>query len=226
MLVHELMTSPATCLRAGTPLDAAVRVLAAGHFSAVPIVDHDNNVVGIVSEADILRQHVAPDPKPDPRPVTTSGESTRPLVDDVMTRDPAIARENGDVHGVAEIFAQTGWKSLPVVRGRRLVGVISRSDVVRALATPDAEMQRRIADDFAQIGREAWQVEVFNGVATVSGAAPGREARLAKAIAETAPGVRLVVVKEPPEEPTRDSPPQADEPLALRNLRRWPRGNG
>ena len=197
MLVHELMTSPATSLRAGSRLEAAVQVLAAGHISAVPVVDAQDHVVGIVSEADVLRERLAPDPRAHLRPVAEADQPWHDLVDDVMTPDPVTVQENGDVGQVAEILADTGWKSLPVVRAGRLVGVISRSDVIRALSTPDAEIRRRVGDDFAQIGWESWEVEVHEGTVIVRGAAPGREARLAKAIAETAPGVRRVVVEEP-----------------------------
>ncbi len=81
-----------------------------------------------------------------------------------------------------------------MVRGLQLVGIISRSDVLRALTTPDIEIEERVVDDLAQIGREEWTVSVTEGVVTVRGPLPGRETRLAKAIAETAPGVRRVVI--------------------------------
>lgn len=196
MLVHELMTSPVRSLRAGSRLEAAVQVLAAHHISAVPIVDASGHVVGIISEADILKEQVPPDPRAHLRPVDEPTEPWHPRVDDAMTPDPVTVQENGDVGRVAELFAETGWKSLPVVRERRLVGVISRSDVIRALATPDVEIQRRITDEFVQIGRDEWHVDVAEGVVTLRGPEPGREARLAKAMAETAPGVRRVVVEQ------------------------------
>ena len=197
MLVRELMTSPATSLRAGSRLEAAVQVLAAQHISAVPIVDAHDRVVGIVSEADILRERIAPDPRASLRPVDQPDEPWHRLVDDVMTPDPVTVQENSDAGRVADLLADTGWKSLPVVNGLRLVGVVSRSDLLHALATPDIEIEERIADEFAQIGREEWRVEVAEGVVTLRGPLPGREARLATAMAETAPGVRRVVVEQP-----------------------------
>lgn len=195
MLVRELMTSPATSLRAGTRLEAAVQVLAAQHISAVPIVDAANHVVGIVSEADILGERIAPDPRAHLRAVEEPSDEWHRLVDDVMTPDPVTVQENGDVARVAELLADTGWKSLPVVRGLQLVGVISRSDVLRVLTTPDIEIQERVTDELAQIGRDEWRVEVTDGVVTVRGPLPGRETRLATAVAETAPGVRRVWVE-------------------------------
>lgn len=196
MLVQELMTSPATSLRAGSSLEAAVQVLAAQHISAVPIVDSQQHVVGIVSEADILRERIAPDPRAHLRPAEEATQPWHRLVDDVMTPDPVTVQEHADVGRVAELLADTGWKCLPVVRGLQLVGVISRSDLLQALTTPDIVIQERIADDFDRIGREEWHVEVSQGVVTLRGPLPGRETRLATAMAETAPGVRRVVVEQ------------------------------
>jgi CBS-domain-containing membrane protein len=198
MLVRELMTSPPTSLRAGSRLEAAVQLLAGQHISAVPVVDPYGHVVGIISEADILRERIAPDPRAHLRPVEEPAEAWHRLVDDVMTPDPVTVQETSDVGHVADVLADTGWKSLPVVNGRRLVGVISRSDLLRALTTPDLAIEERVSDEFAQIGREEWHVEVAEGVVTLRGPMPGRETRLATAIAETAPGVRRVVVVEQP----------------------------
>jgi CBS domain-containing protein len=194
MLVRELMTSPATSLRSGARLETAVQVLGAQHISAVPIVDANNHVVGIISEADILGERITPDPRAHLRPLPAPEEPWHRLVDDVMTPDPVTVQENGDVEQVAALLADTGWKSMPVVRGLQLVGMISRSDVLRALTTPDVQIQERVIDDLAEIGRDEWRVEVNEGVVTVHGPQPGRETRLATAIAETAPGVRRVVV--------------------------------
>jgi CBS domain-containing protein len=197
MLVRELMTSPATSLRAGSRLDAAVQVLAAQHISAVPVVDAYGHVVGIVSEADVLREGLPEDPRSHLRPTRQPAATAwHRLVDDVMTVDPVTVEAQSDAARAAELMADMGWKSLPVVRDRHLVGMISRSDVIRALATPDVEIQRTVASEFAQIGREDWTVEVVDGVVTLRDVAPGRETRLARAIAETVPGVRRVVVQD------------------------------
>jgi CBS domain-containing protein len=194
MLVHELMTSPATSVRAGARLEEAVQALATNHISAVPIVDANDHVVGIISEADVLSEHIVPDPRAHLRPVEEPTQPWHRLVDDVMTPNPVTVHQNGDVGWVADLLAQRGWKSLPVVQDQRLVGVISRSDIVQALATPDTETQMRITDDFTEIGHAEWHVAVAEGVVTLRGTSPGREAQIAKAIAETVPGVRRVIV--------------------------------
>lgn len=190
------MTSPSTSLRAGARLEAAVQVLAAQHITAVPIVDAHGHVVGIVSDADVLRERLPHDPRAQLRPLQEPKEEWHQLVDDVMTIDPVTVGADSDAARAAELMADMGWKSLPVVRDRHLVGMISRSDVMRALATPDIELEERIAQEFHLIGRDEWTPTVTNGVVTLSGVASGRETRLARAIAETLPGVRRVLVDE------------------------------
>ncbi|HEV7147989.1 MAG TPA: CBS domain-containing protein [Pedococcus sp.] len=195
MLVREVMTSPATSLRAGSRLETAVQVLAAQHITAVPIVDAYGHVVGIVSDADVLREGLPEDPRTHLRPTQEPTTPWHRLVDDIMTVDPVTVGSHTDVARAAELMADMGWKSLPVVRDGQLVGVISRSDVIRVLATPDRQVQERIAYEFSQIGREDWRVEVDDGEVTLRDVAPGREARLARAIVETLPGVRRVRVE-------------------------------
>jgi hypothetical protein len=75
--------------------------------------------------------------------------------------------------------------------------MISRSDVIRVLSTSDAEIWLHVIRDFGQVARPEWEVSVTRGVVTLSGVAEGRDARLAAAIAATAPGVRGVVVAPP-----------------------------
>jgi CBS domain-containing protein len=194
MLVRELMTSPATSLQVGSRLDAAVQVLAAYHISSVPVVDASGQVVGLVSEADVLREGLPPDARAHLRPTHDPVGRWHRLVDDVMTVDPMTVAPDSDAARAAELLSERGWNSLPVVRDRQLVGVISRSDLIRSLATPDGEIAERISHEFAEIGRDEWQADVVNGVVTLRAVAPGRETRLARGIAQTVPGVRRVQV--------------------------------
>lgn len=198
MIVREVMSTPAFSLRSGTRLEAAIRLLAARQVSSVPIVDEHDRVLGIVSEADLLGQRIPSDPRAHLRPIPEPDRPWSELVDDVMTANPTTVQEGSDLGWVSDLFARTRWKSLPVVRGPVLVGMISRSDVIQALTTPDVDVQQRVAREFAQIGRDDWIVEVVDGVVTLRGLQPGRETRLATAIAETAPGVRRVVVAADP----------------------------
>jgi CBS domain-containing protein len=196
MLVRELVTRDVAFVHEVSALDAAVRVLAEQHVSALPVVDAAGRVVGILSEADVLRLYVVADPRAHLR-VEVNGEPAPwpATVHEVMSAEPMVAHEGTDVADVARILADTGWKSLPVVDGDGLlVGMVSRSDVIRALSTRDADIWLRIVRDFAQLARPAWAVVVARGVVTLTGVRDAREAQLAAAVARTAPGVRDVQV--------------------------------
>lgn len=194
MLVRELMATDPARVQATSPLMAAVRVLADRGVSALPVVDDEGRVVGILSEADVLRLQITEDPRahlagiPDPPPWPRTVEA-------VMTPEPVCALVGSDVSTVAMMMADTGWKSLPVVDDHdRLVGMVSRSEVIRALSTSDTEIRRRLVHEFEQLGRREWTVRVQDGVVSVLGAASARDAALARAVAATAPGVRRVEV--------------------------------
>ena len=196
MLVRELVTRDVVHVRDTSQLDAAVRVLAEQRVSALPVVDSTGRVVGILSEADVLRLHVSADPRAHLRPVADAPAEPWPAtVEEVMSPDPVVAHEGSDVADVARVLADTGWKSLPVVDGdHALVGLVSRSDVIRELSTRDADIWLRVMRDLARLDRAGWTVAVSRGVVTVSGVRAGRDARLVAAVAATAPGVRDVVV--------------------------------
>ena len=168
----------------------------AGTVARTVVVDGSGRVVGILSEADVLRLHVSADPRAHLRPVADEAVEPWPAtVGEVMSPDPVVAREGSDVADVARILADTGWKSLPVVDGdHALVGMVSRSDVIRELSTRDADIWLRVVRDLAPLDGHGWTVSVSRGVVTVNGVRAGRDAQLVAAVAATAPGVRDVNV--------------------------------
>ena len=198
MLVRELMTRDVAFLLEDVPLDSAVRLLADLGVSALPVVDADARVVGILSEADVLRLQLAMDPRAHLRPLREDGTPWPDSVGEVMTPEPVTAHEGSDVADVAHLMADTGWKSVPVVDDRdRLVGMVSRSDVIRVLAASDEDVAREVRGVLAEAGRQQLQVDVDRGVVTVGGVQTGRDARVVEALVSTMPGVRGVVVSGP-----------------------------
>ena len=198
MLVRELMTHDVASVLDDSPLDAAVRLLAERGISALPCVDAAARVVGILSEADVLRLQLAMDPRAHLRPLHEHAAPWPETVADVMTPDPVTAHEGSDVADVAHLMADTGWKSVPVVDDReRLVGMVSRSDVVRVLAASDEDVAREVGRLLAESGRGQLLVDVARGVVTVAGVQSGREARVVEALVSTLPGVRGVVIAGP-----------------------------
>jgi CBS domain-containing protein len=198
MLVREIMTSPAYSVHEGATLEAALQMMASVRVTGLPVVDDGGCVVGILSEADLLKEGLEPDPRAHMRLVA---QPTRPLqatVAQAMTAHPYTVREDSDVAELAHTFARTGWKSVPVVRGDRLlVGVVSRSDVIRAMARTDLEIAAEISTAFGEIGVKAWHADVSGGVVHITGAASDRERSAATSIAQSVRGVRHVTLEDP-----------------------------
>jgi CBS domain-containing protein len=129
------MTSPAVTI---TPLDdvaEAARVLDRLNITSLPVVDEDKRLLGIIGEADIiggLRAHGLGNATPHWRV-----EATR--IQDVLTRRVVTAQADDDLASVVETMSGMALKSLPVLLHGRVVGMVSRRDVVRALARGDLD---------------------------------------------------------------------------------------
>lgn len=199
MLVREVMTSPAVTVRRSDPPETALQLLARGGYTSLPVVDERGELVGIVSEADLLRASLPPDPRAHLRPVTDTG--ARPAsVAEIMTREPHTTTQSADVAELAQVFARTAWKAMPVLRGTTLVGILSRSDVVRALDRSDAAIADEVNTLFADLAAPT-RARVDHGVVAISGALDEREGAAAVALASTVLGVRRVHLAEPEPEP-------------------------
>ena len=196
MLVREIMTSPAYSVLEGASLEEALNLMATSRVTGLPVVDGARHVVGIISEADLLKADLEPDPRAHARPSPQATASSLATVGQVMTPHPHTVREDSDVAELAHTFASTHWKSVPVVRGDVLLGVVSRSDVIRAMARTDQEIAAEISRTFAETGLRAWHVDVAEGVASITGSASERERGAAISIAQSVKGVRHVTSQE------------------------------
>ena len=191
MLVSEVMTSPALSLPRSATLDDAVELLGGAGISALPVVDESGRCVGIVSEADVLREPLPRDPRAHLRPATVVDATSRALAD-VMTPDPRCVSATDDSAQVAALFAQTGFKSLPVVDDDgRLVGVVSRSDILRAMSVSNAALSDAVATAFTEAGLPGRGFTVQAGHVTVTPSDDGLDDAVASVVA-TVPGVRSV----------------------------------
>lgn len=193
MLVREIMSTPALRVHRDTDLDDALQIMAEQRVTALPVVDDADRLVGVLSEIDILRRAVEPDTRAHAIPLPPS----TPLphqVGEIMTTAPRTTTEMADVADLIRLFTTSSFKSLPVVRDGVLVGIISRSDVIRALWRRDGDLLDDLRAVFHEYGQDHWDIAVTHGVAQISGTGSSRERDIASAIAHSVLGVRRVEV--------------------------------
>lgn len=127
MQAREFMSTPVECVRPRTPLHLVSMLLVRDGFTALPVVDEDNHVVGIISECDLLRAHLtAGSWWLDGRALTTA---------EAMTGTVVAITPATELADVAEHLLDGGYRSVPVVDGAQLLGIVSRRDLLCALAS-------------------------------------------------------------------------------------------
>ncbi|HEY3001351.1 MAG TPA: CBS domain-containing protein [Kribbellaceae bacterium] len=194
MLIRSLMTSPAVTVSGDTPVGDALRLLDEHRITALPVIDRDGRLLGVVSEADLLRDAVPVDAPAGIAPLRLSTVTPARRIDELMTNLVISVDADADVDEAIDLMTSTMVKSLPVVLHGRVIGVISRSDVVHLLATRD----RRIRDEVLVLLRgecDDCGVDVRDGVVTVTGATSDHERRLAELLAGAVAGVVAVHVR-------------------------------
>lgn len=187
MLVRDLMHANPVTVRPGTSVPEALRILDRYRVTALPVVDRDGTIHGVVSEADLIKGRVPSDPRAGHpgNHVGSPGERVR----DVMTRLPVVVTPDTDAALVVELTTSTGAKSLPVIDGSRVVGMVSRSDVVHALATADPDLEHEVQVVLRSAGLDDWLVDVRAGVVRLTARGSDAEAGAVRALAMTVPGV-------------------------------------
>jgi CBS domain-containing protein len=213
MNAADVMTRPAITVTPETTIADAARLLLERHISGVPVVDADGNMVGMLTEGDLLRR------------AETGTERRRPRwleilvgpgflaqdyvaaharkVSQVMTEKVASVTPQTPLPDLVRLMEKRRVKRLPVVAGGRVVGIVSRADLVHALlgtfnspeqaAHSDEEIRGRILTEIAQQPwgpRSSVEVAVTNGVVELDGTIlDDRERTALKVLVENVPGV-------------------------------------
>lgn len=177
--VADVMTESLLTAGAATSWSQLARMILEAEVSGIPVVDASDNLVGIVTEADLLR-------RPDEARLTAA---------DVMTAEVLTATPDEDVRVAAGRMLQAGVKRLPVVEGRRLVGILCRRDLVGAFYRPDADIVDELDRSLATLSRrQRPSVKVTNGVVTLTGqVGDERQRSAAELLAWQALGVASVI---------------------------------
>jgi CBS domain-containing protein len=214
MQARDIMTPDVITVRPDTPLSELVQVLLRHRISAVPVLD-GTDLVGIVSEGDLLRRPELGTVPSRPRWLMMLGFADREAdayarthgrtAAEVMSAPVETVAEDAAVEDVAALMERHRVKRLPVLRDGRLVGIVSRADLLRALALrlgpPVGGDDRRIRDALlAELAAQPWApapgdlaVVVRDGVVHLTGGARSAAQRQAVvAAAESTPGVRAV----------------------------------
>lgn len=188
MLVREVMTKPAVTVGPQTPLKEAVRRLDEHQITAMPVVDGEGHLVGVISEADVLRDSVSPDRRAHARLVEITAPPVHQSVTDVMSHLPVCVSPDDDLSQAVELMVDTQIKSLPVVALGHVVGVVSRRDVITVMARQDSLIEASVDEALRSAGVEC-TVDVNDGLVELRDAADPESLRIAQVIASRVPGV-------------------------------------
>lgn len=170
MKVTEIMSQPVVTVTPETGIKTAAELLVEHGISGLPVVDSAGQLVGIVSEADLIPIEARPDPRSQATPLGPTAGSTPRSVAEVMTRDVVVVTTQSEVAEAAKIMLSRDVKRVPVLSGRRVVGIVSRRDLVKVIARTDARIEAEVNSRLAELGlaTAASTVKVTDGVATVA----------------------------------------------------------
>ncbi|WP_431933232.1 CBS domain-containing protein [Nonomuraea jabiensis] len=209
--VREVMTARATAVKADTPFKNVAEILVTNGISAVPVLDEDDRVVGVVSEGDLMRKeefreqycgesYQRPLRARLRRRITGQGEegvrkAAGHTAADLMTTPAVAVSASASTVRAARTMDENGVKQLVVIDADgRLEGIVSRRDLLRMYLRDDDEIKRRVVEGIPPHAR--WNdrdgiiVEVHDGIVTLSGCTDRRsEAAAAVHTAERLDGV-------------------------------------
>lgn len=190
MRARDVMTTPVVTVSPNrTPKEVAALLVDRG-ISAVPVVGENGQLLGIVSEGDLLPLETTPDPRS--RIIPAKRRRREPTtVAEVMTREVVTLPESADVAEVARLMLDRRVKRIPIMEGTRVVGIVSRRDLLRVLARSDTEIQAELEDlldeEISTLGR--FTATVSAGVVTLAGPADRSSRHLAEILSRSVAGV-------------------------------------
>lgn len=217
MKASDIMQRELITATVETAIDDAVRLMVRHRISGLPVVDGTGAVVGILSEGDLLRRTELGTEASVPAWIgwlAGQGRAAREYVrgharkvGEVMTAPAITVAPQTEVAEVVALMESRRIKRVAVVQGGRLVGILTRSDLMRALESllpkmdtgpvADAELRRRLLSSLRQqrwAPRASVDVKVENGVAELLGVITDEQIREAmRVLFENTPGVRSVV---------------------------------
>jgi CBS domain-containing protein len=202
MKIKDVMSTDVVTVSTGTSLKEVAETLADRRISGLPVVDEEGFVVGVVSEADILFKERGPSSRRgvfawllDRYGFEGQLKLEATVAGEAMTEPPIVIGPERPVAEAAHLMLDRRVNRLPVVENGKLVGIVTRSDLVRAFARPDEAIEREIREDV--LGRTLWlrdpqaiKVYVEDGVVKLAGSVDtASDAELVEVFAGKVPGV-------------------------------------
>jgi len=183
LMVRDVMTREVVTVRPETPLKNVAGLLVDQRISGIPVLDADRAVVGVVSEADLLIKEQGADSIRHRRLARIFGDSsesrrqlaklTAVTAGEAMTAPAVTIGSDRRVAEAAALMIARKVNRLPVVDGGRLVGIVTRADLVRAFVRSDDELAETIRDEvllhILWLDPTLFGVAVSDGVATITG---------------------------------------------------------
>jgi len=157
MRAHQIMTKDVITVTPRTSIEDAAKIMLLRHLSGLPVIDEDGQLKGIVSESDFLhRSEIGTGRKRSAfveffcgpgRLATEFVHERGRRVEDVMTCDPITVEEETPLDDLVYLMETNGIKRVPVMKGSSLVGIVTRSNILRAVAGIAHEIPDPTADD-------------------------------------------------------------------------------
>ncbi|MBN8968879.1 MAG: CBS domain-containing protein [Rhizobiales bacterium] len=215
MRAHQIMSRPAISVTPETSILDAANLMLRRHISGLPVIDDAGKLVGIVSEGDFIRRSEIGTTKKRGRWLSfligPGGAATDFVrehgrkVGDVMTPDPVTISEDATLEDAVALMEKKNVKRLPVMHGNAMVGILTRSNLLQAVASLARDIPDPTADDdrireriIREIEKADWrplnlEVIVRDGIVHLSGVIADERSRQATIVAaENIEGVRLV----------------------------------
>jgi len=217
MRVRDIMSTRVISIAPDANVLEAIRLMLQNHISGLPVIDRSGALVGVVTEGDFLRRTETGTEHKRPRwleflmgPRRLADEYVHTharRIEEVMTRTPVTITEDAALNEAVRVMERRRIKRLPVTRGGQVVGIVSRANLLHALASlgaaasPPAKTDVAIREQLlAEFDRQTWvpvaliDVVVKDGVVELWGTITENAQREAlKVCAENIPGVKSVV---------------------------------
>lgn len=215
MRAHQIMTRQILSVTPDTPVLEAANTMLQQHISGLPVIDKSGKLVGIVSEGDFIRRAEIGTGRKRGRwlkfligPGKSASEFVHEQgrkVSEIMTPEPYTVTEDTPLEDIVQLMEKKNVKRLPVMRGDAIVGIVTRSNLLQAVAGLARDVPDPTADDdhirnriIASIEKSDWHpyglnVVVRDGIVHLSGVITDDRSRQASIVAaENVPGVRTV----------------------------------